>query len=232
MAMRNNRNSTLYILIILIVTAILLSLLNLLNLKHQSSNQVGTNIDSNSSISSLQYDLQSQGKDPLELIKLAFTGKDIDNYNINQPIQANKVEFKITEFAKYQYISPIGNAQGDYCSISFGIKNLDTTQLKIIPQYDFSLDDGSPTGGVLLDSNLVQSFVSRPIVPLIDFSTIRLDPQQSYEGSLPFICDNSPSYIFAVNINQFTIQGELNNLPKNPINPTEFKPIKIKLKLN
>ena len=143
----------------------------------------------------------------LEAIQIATTGAKIqaikDQYTRNEKIEANGIEIKILDFNKFLYTSSINQVQEVYCAVGIEIMNLSDSQIKILPDFDFELIDGSPSGGILLTPPLVKSIDSKPQLELVEFETFKLEPKKSFRKTLPFVCQENPEYQFIVKTTQF-----------------------------
>ncbi len=156
----------------------------------------------------------------LETIQIAATGAKIqtikDQYTRSEKIEANGTEIKILDFNKFLYTSSVNQAQEVYCAVGIEIINQSDSEIKVLPDFDFELIDGSPSGGILLTSPLVKSIDSKPALELVEFETFKLEPKKSFSKTIPFVCQENSEYQFIVKTTQFQ-------------NKTMFKVVNIKL---
>ena len=156
----------------------------------------------------------------LQTIEIAKTGPKIqtikDQYTKDETIVANGLEIKILDFNKFIYTSTINQVQESYCAIGVEIFNQSDVDVKVLPDFDFELVDGSPSGGILMTAPLVKSIETKPALELVEFETIKLAPKSIFRKSIPFTCQENPQYQLIIKTTQFS---------NNP----EFKVVNIKL---
>ena len=157
---------------------------------------------------------------PLQTIEIAKTGSKIqtikDQYNRDEAIVANGLEIKILDFNKFIYTSTINQVQEPYCAIGVEIFNQSEADVKVLPDFDFELVDGSPSGGILMTAPLVKSIETKPALELVEFETVKLAPKSIFRKSIPFTCQENPQYQLIIKTTQF-------------LNNPEFKVVNIKL---
>ena len=143
----------------------------------------------------------------LETIEIANTGTIAqtikDQYTRNEKIQANGLEVKVLDFNKFIYTSSINQSQDVYCAIGLEITNISDSDIKILPDFDFDLVDGSPSGGILLTPPLIKSIDSKPDLEIVEFTTVKLVPNQIFSKSIPFACQENPEYQLLIKTTQF-----------------------------
>ena len=185
-------------LITLVVIGLVITVIGQLGLDIAHTDQTLSQVAPSSSQSSTKS---------LETIEIAATGSKTqtikDQYARNEKILANGLDIKILDFNKFTYTSSVNEVQEVYCAIGLQITNISDSEIKILPDFDFELVDGSPSGGILLTPPLVKSLDSKPELELVDFETVKLEPQKVFEKSIPFICDESSEYQLIIKTNQF-----------------------------
>ena len=156
----------------------------------------------------------------LQTIEIAKTGPKIqtikDQYTKDETIAANGLEIKILDFNKFIYTSTINQVQESYCAIGVEIFNQSDADVKVLPDFDFELVDGSPSGGILMTAPLVKSIETKPALELVEFETVKLAPKNIFRKSIPFTCQENPQYQLIIKTTQF-------------LNNPEFKVVNIKL---